>query len=207
MSNRVPLDQIPPSSPGKFAHIVLRSRDVPTAREWYKKVLNGWSILEENDMGAGLTYDAEHHRVLILSLTPAEKEALNGKGVMEIYDERRKLPGLEHFAYTHTSLGNLLSTYRRLKKDGIEPVFTVNHGGTLSLYYLDPDGNSVELLIDTLPMDQATELMHTDAFAENGLGYPFDPEDLCQRYESGESFASLTASPYSAALNSKALAA
>lgn len=200
MGPRIPLDQVPPASPGKFAHIVLRSADVPKAREWYKKVLNAWSILEENDMGAGLTYDAEHHRVLILSLTPDEKEALSGKDVMAIYDERRKLPGLEHFAYTHTNIANLLSTYRRLKNEGIEPVFCVNHGGTLSIYYLDPDGNSVELLIDTLTLDQATEFMHSEAFAENGVGYPFDPEDLCERYEAGEPLSSLLASPYSATL-------
>ncbi len=200
MAPRLPLDQIAPSGPAKFAHIVLRSADVPKAREWYKQVLHAWSILEENDMGAGLTYDAEHHRVLILSLTPAEREALAGKDEMAIYDERRKLPGLEHFAYTHTNLANLLSTYRRLKKAGIEPVFNVNHGGTLSFYYLDPDGNSVELLIDAMTMDQATELMHSDAFAENGVGYPVDPEELCQRYEAGESLSSLLASPYTAAI-------
>lgn len=198
--SRTPLEELPPTGPRKFAHIVLRSADVPAAREWYKTVLNSWEIVEGGDQAAGLTFDDEHHRVLILSLTPAEKAAMGDMDVMQIYDERRKLPGLEHFAYTHDNIANLLSTYKRLKRDGIEPVFCVNHGGTLSLYYLDPDGNSVELLIDTLTMDQAMELMTTPAFQENSVGYPFDPDDLCERYEAGESLASLLSSPYSAAM-------
>jgi catechol-2,3-dioxygenase len=196
MMSRVKLDDMKPSSPGKFAHIVLRSRDVAAAREWYKKVLNGWTIMPDNDMGAGLTYDAEHHRVLILGLTPMEKMALEGMDVMDIYDTRRKLPGLEHFAYTHDNVGNLLSTYKRLKKEGIEPVFNVNHGGTLSFYYLDPDGNSIELLVDIMTMDQATEFMSTPAFRENGIGYPIDPEELCERYDAGVPLSELLASPY-----------
>jgi catechol 2,3-dioxygenase-like lactoylglutathione lyase family enzyme len=200
-STRIPLEQIAVSSPSKFAHIVLRSADVQRSRAWYKKVLNAQDILDgDNPDGAGLTYDEEHHRVLILSLTPAEKEALAGMDTMAIYDERRKLPGLEHFAYTHSNLANLLSTYLRLKKDDIVPAFSVNHGGTLSFYYVDPDGNSVELLLDTMTMDQATELMHSQAFAENPVGYPVDPDDLCERYEAGESLTSLLSSPYHVAL-------
>jgi catechol-2,3-dioxygenase len=197
---RIPLDQVPAAGPGKFAHIVLRSADVAKSREWYKTVLNASEIMEPNDQGAGLTYDAEHHRVLILSLTPAEKKALEGMDVHAIYDERRKLPGLEHFAYTHNNIATLLSTYLRLKKAGIVPTFQVNHGGTLSLYYTDPDGNIVELLLDTMTMDQATDLMHSKEFAENPVGYPFDPDDLCERYEAGESLSSLLYSPYNEAL-------
>ncbi len=197
MAPRIPLDQVVPSSPGKFAHIVLRSANVPASREWYIKVLNAKNIMENaGDMGAGLTYDAEHHRVLILGMSPAEQAALKERDAMDIYDQRSKLPGLEHFAYTHNNIANLLSTYKRLKKDGIVPAFAVNHGGTMSLYYNDPDGNVVELLLDIMPMDQATELLHTPQFNENPVGYPIDLDDLCERYEAGESISSMIASPY-----------
>ena len=40
-----------------------------------------------------------------------------------------------------------MSTYARLKKAGIEPQFSINHGMTTSLYYPDPDKNMVELQV------------------------------------------------------------
>jgi catechol-2,3-dioxygenase len=192
---RASLDTLPPSSPGKLAHIVLRSRDPKTVGEWYKTVLNARPVIEGGSATA-LTYDAEHHRVLVIGMAPDDAAALNGDDVFDVYDKRRKLPGLEHFAFTHDNIANLLSTYRRLKRENIEPAFCVNHGGTLSLYYLDPDGNNVEMQIDTMTMDQAIEMMHTPAFRLNGVGYPFDPEELCQRYEAGEPLSALLASPY-----------
>ncbi len=192
---RAPLDTLPPSSPGKLAHIVLRSRDPQKAGAWYKTVLNARPIIEGGS-ATGLTYDAEHHRVLVIGMSPDDAAGLKDDDVYGVYDKRRKLPGLEHVAFTHDNIGNLLSTYRRLKGEGIVPAFCVNHGGTLSMYYLDPDGNNVELLIDILTMDQATEIMHSPQFRQNGVGYPFEPDELCARYEAGEPLTTLLASPY-----------
>jgi catechol-2,3-dioxygenase len=41
-------------------------------------------------------------------------------------------------------------TYTRLKALDITPHFTVDHGMTTSFYYVDPDGNSVELQCDNM---------------------------------------------------------
>jgi catechol-2,3-dioxygenase len=183
---RQSLDTIPPTAPAKLAHIVLRSADVPKARAWYMTVLNARDLMEGAEDAAALTYDAEHHRVLILGMSPAERAAAQEIDFFASIDARRKYPGLEHFAFTFNTLGELLATYRRLAKASITPVFCVNHGGTLSLYYLDPDGNNVELLLDTMTLDQSIDFMQNGAFRENAVGYPFDPEDFCRRYEADE---------------------
>lgn len=42
----------------------------------------------------------------------------------------------------------LFDTYARLKGEGIVPHACLDHGLTMSFYYLDPDGNSLELQYD-----------------------------------------------------------
>lgn len=188
MYKRQLLDEMPAESPVKLAHIVLRSVNVPAMREWYLTVLNAREIINGGEGNAcGLTYDEEHHRVLIIGMSPqdVERQKALGDQFAQI-NERRKFPGMEHVAFTFNGIGVLLGNYRRLKKLGIEPAFCVNHGGVLSMYYLDPDGNSVELQTDTMPMDMATEFMYSEAFLNNSIGAPYDPEELCTMYEAGE---------------------
>jgi catechol 2,3-dioxygenase-like lactoylglutathione lyase family enzyme len=188
---RAPLDSHKPVPPGALSHIVLRSRDVQKAKKWYQTVLMARNIMGEESPGAGLSFDAEHHRVLILPLDPRNTKELENDDLFAVYDKTRKLPGLEHVAFKYHNLGDLLSTYKRLAREGIEPAFCVNHGGTLSMYYLDPDGNNVELLMDTMTMDMSLEWMNFGSFRENSVGYPWDPADYCKRYEAGEPLKSM----------------
>jgi catechol-2,3-dioxygenase len=93
---------------------------------------------------------------------------------------------LSHFAYTFGGLGELLSTYRRLKALGILPYRPINHGPTVSLYYKDPDGNGVELQIDAFrTKKEAADYFQTEAFAQDPIGVPFDPEQMVRDYEAG----------------------
>lgn len=77
--------------------------------------------------------------------------------------------------------------YRQRKARGIEPVWSVNHGPTTSMYYKDPDGNKIEAQVDNFPtVEEATAFFKTKEFAENSIGVDFDPEDLVSRLRSGE---------------------
>jgi hypothetical protein len=90
----------------------------------------------------------------------------------------------------------LLQTYGRLKAEGIEPFWCINHGPTISMYFKDPDANRVELQVDTLPTAEAIDTwMRSGDFAQNPIGIVFDPEDLVARYEAGEPMATLIARP------------
>ena len=133
----------------------------------------------ENDFICFLTYDDEHHRLAIVSIPDL--------------DDGRRSAGMEHVAFTYSDLDALLDTYQRLTAAGIEPVAPVNHGMTLSLYYADPDGNGVELQVDTMAEDEATAFMAGDVFAANPIGVSFDPADLVVRRQAGESVESLVA--------------
>jgi catechol-2,3-dioxygenase len=157
-------------APVALSHVVLRTAHIDECIEFYGNVL-GMKIVYRTAGGAAISHDGEHHRIALVKVEPGEKT----RGA-----------GLEHFAWKTQSLGHLLANNRRLSAMGIKPVMCLHHGGTLSAYYLDPDGLQVEVFIDTMPADVATEYMHSEAFAANPIGAPIDLDELTKRYESGE---------------------
>src|SRR5579864_3709134 len=168
---RRPLDS-KPVSPSLFAHFVLKTSNRDALRDWYLKVLNA-RLVFENEFISFITYDDEHHRVAFINL-PNLKKADDDTW------------GLSHVAYSFRDLGELLSTYRRLKGLGIVPVRPINHGPTVSLYYLDPDSNYVELQVDAFKTKaDAMGYFATDSFAKNPIGVAFDPDKMLADYESG----------------------
>jgi hypothetical protein len=80
---------------------------------------------------------------------------------------------------------SLLQTYKRLKITGIEPYWPIHHGMTLSLYYKDPDGNRIELQVDSLSVEEANRFMASEAFAKNPLGIVVNPDTLLEQFERG----------------------
>ena len=171
MPARRTVDAAMPTSPA-IAHYVLRVSDKAASVDWYAKVLGMWPV-HENPGIAFMTHDDEHHR-LALAQTPVG-EAPPGA------------PGLDHVAFTLRTLEELLATYKRLKAEGILPVWPINHGLTTSLYYADPDSNRVEFQVENLSTKPELQgYMRSDEFAANPIGIEFDPEVLLARYERGD---------------------
>lgn len=169
-----------PISPGKFAHFALRTGQFDKMAEWYQTVLAARVVFRDEQLCA-LAYDDEHHRLALIHIPglPARDPATVG-----------------HVAYTYNGLGELLSTYRRLKAAGISPYLPINHGPTTSIYYRDPDNNGVELLVENFATPaEADAYIHSRAFAENPIGVTYDPEELCRRYEAGEAMTDLLRIP------------
>jgi catechol 2,3-dioxygenase-like lactoylglutathione lyase family enzyme len=177
---RRPLDS-KPVSPSLFAHFVLRTSNRDPLRDWYLKVLNARQVFE-NEYISFISYDDEHHRVAFVQIPGLEKAA-------------DKAWGLAHVAYSFADLGQLLSTYRRLKADGIVPVRTINHGPTVSMYYKDPDGNQVELQVDAFDKAGAAGYFQTESFAQNPIGVLFDADRMVADYEAGVPEADLLRRP------------
>ena len=159
--------------PAKLAHVVIRTSNVVKLRDWYVNLL-GAQVTYGNDMVCFMTYDDEHHRIGIVQV-PGMAEPPPGA----------PLPGLEHISFTYASLGELLATFQRLKRQGIEPFWPINHGPTISLYYRDPDGNKVELQVDVFRTTQEVNAFLDQYYPENFMGIIFDPEEMIRKYESG----------------------
>jgi catechol-2,3-dioxygenase len=159
-------------SPYKVSHYGVRTTRIPVLRDWYITVL-GLAVVFESDDLCLLTFDNEHHRLSLLHADAA-------------HVPQTETDGIEHGALTYASLSDLVSTYERLKKLGIKPYSCVNHGPTTSIYYSDPDGNHVELLVDNFPSIDALKAWFATGEHERHLrGVPFDPDKLAAKFHSG----------------------
>lgn len=160
-------------SPSRLAHIALRTNRLTELIDWYCKVL-GAHISHASDKVAFLTYDEEHHRIALIGLQdyPARDEAIR--------------VGYYHTAFAYDSLADLLGNFVRLRELGIVPYRSINHGPTVSFYYADPEGNQIELQVDSFPDAAATNAwMQSEAFKRNPIGIEFNPDDMLQRLRDG----------------------
>ena len=170
------------SNPGKavlrptyFAHVVLQTRPLQySAMVNFYKTFLGAHATYENDFLSFLTYDEEHHRVAIAALPNVECPATNASGLF-------------HFCFAFSTLRDLALAYCQRKANGIEPYWCINHGPTTSMYYRDPDGNSIETQVDNYDtVQEAIAFMKGPFYAENAIGTDFEPQELIRRLESGE---------------------
>jgi catechol-2,3-dioxygenase len=168
-------------APMKLAHVVRRTARFEEMVAWYETVLAA-RVAHSDGVLAFLTYDDEHHRIAIARIPGLE-------------DMPQTAAGTDHIAFTHADLGDLLNTYARLKGEGIEPYWCLNHGPTTSMYYKDPDANRVELQIDNFDTAETNRWMASGEFAENPIGVIFEPDELLERYRAGEPLATLLRRP------------
>jgi catechol 2,3-dioxygenase-like lactoylglutathione lyase family enzyme len=160
-------------APSALAHVVLQTANLDRMIDFYTTFLGG-TVTHKNEMLAFITYDEEHHRIALIGL-PNTSPKVRGSC------------GLDHISFTFPDLTSLLLAYRQRKARGIDPVWSVNHGPTTSMYYKDPDGNKLETQVDNFDTnDAAAKFMESAAFAENPIGTDFDPEELIERIQAGE---------------------
>ncbi|KIW45779.1 uncharacterized protein PV06_04135 [Exophiala oligosperma] len=166
-----PADKVMP--PASLAHVVLRTAQFPEMNEFYKTFLGAYAVYERENLSF-LTYDEEHHRIALFQVPGTTPKV-------------KKSSGLEHIAFTYKTLDDLALAYRQRKQKDIIPSWCVNHGPTTSIYYEDPDGNTLETQVDNFNSpEEATAFMESKEFLENPFGTDFDPEHLINRLRSGE---------------------
>lgn len=158
--------------PTKLAHYVIRAKRFQDMLDWYRQVFHLRTTFEAPVI-AFLSYDEEHHRIAFLNTAH-----LPGPDQMRT--------GIDHVAFTYADLPALLHTWARLKDEGIEPFWCINHGPTTSMYYRDPDGNEIELQVENFDsLAESTAWFSSEAFAANPIGVDFDPDALSARLRSG----------------------
>jgi catechol 2,3-dioxygenase-like lactoylglutathione lyase family enzyme len=168
--------------PSKMAHLVLTTPNLPRMRGWYLNALDA-RVAFENDKVCFVTYDSEHHRIGLI-------------GLPQLVERPPNSWGLEHLAFSYTTLGALLSQYSYLKSQGITPYWTINHGPTISFYYRDPDGNKIEMDYDVFAtVAEVDAFFAAGNYQENFMGIIVDPEELIAKYEAGVPLSELVHRP------------
>jgi len=173
---------MPRIRPSRFVHVVYRTRQFDKMIAWYQAVFD-CKVQYKNPILAFLTYDDEHHRVALINLSavlPETGHPQAGAG------ETRSVVGVDHVAYTYDSVEDLLENYAQLKAQGIVPYWCVHHGVTMSMYYADPDGNQMELQVDSFASsDEALDYMNGPHFAANPIGVEYDPDEMLAKVRAG----------------------
>ncbi|MBA2677045.1 MAG: VOC family protein [Ktedonobacteraceae bacterium] len=162
-------------------HINLKTKRLQEMIDWYTTVV-GMKPNYQFPGGAWLTNDEANHRLALLTAPQLSEDP-----------DKLMHTGIHHSAFEYPSMGALLATYSRLKALGIEPHASLDHGMTMSFYYEDPDGNSVELQSDNFEnWQESSEWMRTSPqFVADPIGMPVDPEQMIAAHQAGASFAEL----------------
>lgn len=157
----------------RLHHYGLTTGRLDEMLDWYAKVVGveptmlPQSTIPGTDLRAAfVSNDAAHHRIAMFGWPGLAADPDAGRHAR-----------IQHTAWQHASIGDLLDAYERVKGLGIEPQACIDHGPSIAFYYRDPDGNVVELLADT----------GGSPATASALGTFIDPERMAQARRDGAS--------------------
>jgi catechol 2,3-dioxygenase len=131
--------------PDRIGHIVLKVRSLARSRPFYTELL-GLEVMKELPQVKMLFLASnrrDHHEIALA-------EVGEDAGAPKPGDV-----GLSHCAFRLKSVEDLRAAYREFKQRNVPISYTVNHGVTRSIYFLDPDGNQLEVYVDNTPEEIA----------------------------------------------------
>lgn len=173
-----PTHRLRPINRPKFHHTTFATLKLEEMMEFYEKVAGLEPVFYTPD-GAWLTNDEANHRIALLALPGLQEPADKGHTT-----------GLHHTAFEYEDFNHWLDNYERLNEEGIRPFLNLDHGMTMSMYYQDPDGNGVEIQVDTFGNWASSKewMWASREFAENPIGAHFDPDQLVEARKDGLDF-------------------
>ena len=162
-------------------HVTIKTSRLDAMIAWYALVV-GVQVQFKDQTGCWMTNDGANHRIAFLAIPGLEDD-----------NQKNRHNGMHHCAFEYDSFADLMSSFDRLRKAGVQPAFCLDHGLTMSLYYKDPEGNFVELQSDNFSdWKKSGEFMRTSPdFAANPIGTFFDPARVYKKFQSGADFKAL----------------
>jgi catechol-2,3-dioxygenase len=137
--------------------------DAARMEDFYTRVL-GFTATDRGSLGVTklvfLSRDPrEHHQIVLASGRPGD------------------LPfnPINQISFRMAEFAGLREMHRRLAAEKVRDLYPVSHGNALSVYFLDPEGNRLELFVDTpwhcrqplrVPMDMQLDDQKLWAWAE-----------------------------------------
>ena len=112
----------------KLHHVTIKTSHLDEMITWYGLVI-GAEVQFRDQVAAWTTNDAANHRIAFLAVPGLSDDA-----------QKVNHNGMHHCAFEYESFEDLMASFDRLRKAGVEPAFCLDHGLTISLYYKDPGG-------------------------------------------------------------------
>ena len=172
----------------KLAHLILNTSNYEATKQWYLEVLEATIGVETTDHSACfLRTDDSHHRIGMFQVS--EIDGSPSYAAPGAADGRKGR--VNHFAFEYPSLQELLEKYDRLAGSAIVPMVCFNHGPTMSMYYEDPNRNTVELYYDTEYSEEQIAAFYAggDQYVLGAI--PFDPAETLKELRGGKTVAEL----------------
>ena len=126
------------TAPAALSHFGIHVTDIARMEEFYTRAL-GLLVSDRGTLAHGPTLvflsrdPDEHHQLVLVTGRPA------GGGYNVVNQISFKLP----------SLADLKEAHARMREEGVKEFRIVTHGNAWSVYFADPEGNRVELFVDT----------------------------------------------------------
>ena len=120
-----------------FSHMGIFVTDPARMEDFYTRVL-GFAVTDRGPLGSlslvFLSRDPrEHHQIVLASGRPASGG----------------FNPINQMSFRMADFAGLREMHRRLEEEGVKDLAPVSHGNALSVYFKDPEGNRIELFVDT----------------------------------------------------------
>lgn len=176
---RLDVASIPPM---QLHHIGFKTARFQEMREFYRIFLGVKPSLEVEGILGFYTFDLAHHRLVLFDDPTCTEQVPTSCG-------------MHHVAFIY-DIDDLVRTYQRLKHKGVLPYMAMNHGPNTSLYYRDPDNNSIELQVDNYGPDlrkglEAMRAIQTSSNPIEALGVMVNPETFLKAWQEGATLTEL----------------
>ncbi len=140
-----------------FSHMGLFVTDLPKMVDFYTRVLgfvvSDRAVRPDGNEVCFITLDPrEHHQIVLATGRPADLS----------------YSVIQQLSFRLESLSGLRDIYKALKREPIAELGPISHGNAISAYFRDPEGNRLEVFIDTQwhvpqPCAAPVDLLKSDA--------------------------------------------
>jgi len=120
-----------------FSHMGIFVTDPARMEDFYTRVL-GFAVTDRGSLGSTslifLSRDPQEHHQIVLAAGRPSAAGFNP---------------INQMSFRMADFAGLREMHRRLEREGVQDLAPVSHGNALSIYFKDPEGNRIELFVDT----------------------------------------------------------
>ena len=124
-----------------FSHIGIYVRDLERMADFYSRVL-GFAVSDRGEL------DTPHGKVSLVFLT---RDPRDHHQIVLASGRPERLPfnPINQISFRVQDFAGLRELHRAIQSEPVSEISPVSHGNALSVYFKDPEGNRIELFVDT----------------------------------------------------------